>query len=304
MKVWSKSYEKTEKGFLMRAYRNLVSRCTGVQSNKRHLYQGMQYLSREEFYALSEESTDFKGLFSAWEVSGYDQKLAPSVDRIWPMFGYIKDNIRWVTHSVNSSRATTGFHTEHESIHWTSDLHLGHKNILKYNRQEFSSVEEMHEHLVEQWNLVVGEQDLVFNLGDVCLGNLETAADVLGRLNGFIYTIFANHDSEKSFDLFNTISQKQIYSFDPLKEINVDRKLIAMCHFPLVCWNKSEHGSLHVFGHAHGSIEGVGKSMDVGLDSAKKLINEFRPFSHKEVVEILKNKEVFARRHADTDNDL
>ena len=46
------------------------------------------------------------------------------------------------------------------------------------------------------------------------------------------------------------------------------------------------------------------KELERAIDSAKKIINEFRPFSHNEVVEILKNKEVFARRHADTENGL
>jgi calcineurin-like phosphoesterase family protein len=297
MKDWSKAYEKTEKGFLMRAYRNLVSRCTGVQKKKFHLYQDMQYLSKDEFYSWSENDPTFRKLFKEWEDSNYDRKLSPSVDRIWPMFGYIKDNMRWMTHSENSSRAIKGFSTKSENIFWTSDLHIGHKNILKYNRQEFSTVEEMHEHIIEEWNKVVKPQDLVFNLGDVCLGNLENAADVLGSLNGFIYTITANHDSEKSFNVFNTISDKQIYSDEFLKEVKVDGVGVTMCHFPLVCWNKSEYGSIHVFGHAHGSIEGVGKSMDVGLDSAKKLIGEYRPFTHKEVCDILSKKEVFDARH-------
>lgn len=304
MKTWSKEYEKTEKGYLMRSYRNLVSRCTGVLKAKQHLYQNMQYIGKEEFYDWATNDETFQELFKAWVKSGYDKKLSPSVDRVWPMFGYIRDNIRWMTHSENSSRATTGFSTQTENIFWTSDLHLGHKNILKYNRHEFESTDEMHEHLISEWNSIVGDRDLVFNLGDVCLGNLEVAADVLGRLNGFIYTIDANHDSDKSFDLFNTISDKQIYSKEALKEVSVDKKLIAMCHFPLVCWNKSEHGSLHVFGHAHGSIEGIGKSVDVGIDSASKILGAYRPFTHKEVVDHLENKEVFKRRHSDTDNGI
>ena len=34
----TKKYEKTEKGFLVRTYRNMLSRVSGVTKNKNHLY--------------------------------------------------------------------------------------------------------------------------------------------------------------------------------------------------------------------------------------------------------------------------
>jgi calcineurin-like phosphoesterase family protein len=270
-----------------------------VQKKKASLYEGMNYLSKDEFYHWSTSSQNFHDIFTNWEKSNYDRKLSPSVDRIWPMFGYVKGNIRWITHSENSSRSNTGFLTKNENIFWTSDLHLLHKNILKYGRDEFKDVDEMHQCLISNWNKVVGESDLVFNLGDVCLGNLEDAADILSELNGFIYTISANHDSEKSFDIFNTISDKQIYTDEYIKEVRIDHSPIIMCHFPMYSWNKSDYGSYHVFGHCHASVEGVGKSMDVGIDNAKKLLGEYRPFSHNEVISFLDRKEVFNIRYGE-----
>ncbi len=46
----TKKYEKTHKGFLMRLYRNMQSRVTGVQKLKYHLYEGLTILPRKEFY--------------------------------------------------------------------------------------------------------------------------------------------------------------------------------------------------------------------------------------------------------------
>jgi hypothetical protein len=100
----TKKYEKTKGGFLMRLYRNMESRITGVQKQKHHLYEGKTLLDRESFYEWANNSLVFHSLFEKWENSGYDRKLAPSVDRINSLIGYELGNIEWVTHSENSRR--------------------------------------------------------------------------------------------------------------------------------------------------------------------------------------------------------
>lgn len=102
----ARQYEKTPKGFLMRAYRNMKSRVDGVQKLKAHLYVGKGlHVSKEDFYAWSEADTAFNRLFSAWVRAGYDQRLTPSIDRIDSNKGYSLSNMRWITHSMNSALA-------------------------------------------------------------------------------------------------------------------------------------------------------------------------------------------------------
>ena len=95
-------YEKTQGGFLMRVYRNMKSRVTGVQKLKAHLYVGLPIISKEEFYAWSKINLQFLSLFKQWEKSGYSRLLTPSIDRIDSSKGYEIENIRWLTHSENS----------------------------------------------------------------------------------------------------------------------------------------------------------------------------------------------------------
>lgn len=101
----TKKYEKTKSGFLMRAYRNMKSRITGVQKKKAHLYAGLSLMSRDDFYAFSLESESFHTLFAAYETADYDQRICPSVDRIDSKLGYEPGNIQWITHSENSAKA-------------------------------------------------------------------------------------------------------------------------------------------------------------------------------------------------------
>lgn len=81
-----------------------------------------------------------------------------------------------------------------------SDTHFGHQNILKFKTADgeplrlFDSVEHMNETMVENWNRVVADSDIVYHLGDVYFGQ---GHEVLGRLKGRKRLILGNHDAGK-----------------------------------------------------------------------------------------------------------
>lgn len=64
----------------------------------------------------------------------------------------------------------------------TADTHFFHKKILEFERaaRPFSSVEEMNEVLIDNWNSVVTKRDTVWHLGDVCFGKVENL-EILSR---------------------------------------------------------------------------------------------------------------------------
>ncbi len=98
-------YEKTFKGFLVRLYRNMKSRIDGVQKAKFYLYEGKEILSKDDFYNWALNNLDYKILFDNYKESGFDRKLAPSVDRVDSNIGYVLSNMRFITHSQNSGRS-------------------------------------------------------------------------------------------------------------------------------------------------------------------------------------------------------
>lgn len=83
------------------------------------------------------------------------------------------------------------------NVWFTSDLHFGHKNILKYCNRPWNTVEEMDQGLLDNWNSVVQEDDIVFDLGDFAFASSKRWKEILGRLRGKHYLVLGNHEINK-----------------------------------------------------------------------------------------------------------
>lgn len=178
----------------------------------------------------------------------------------------------------------------------TSDTHYSHKNICRGtsgwehgNTRDFDTLEEMNDSIIEGINSKVGKDDILIHHGDVSFQGINSFFEFEGRVRckDIIY-IEGNHDH-----LHASKSWRQIGYFSYMG------KIIVSCHYPLAAWHQHHKGALHSFGHVHGSYEGIGKSYDVGVDSAYKLFNEYRPFSFNEFVEITNRKEIQKLSHHD-----
>lgn len=173
-----------------------------------------------------------------------------------------------------------------KKIWFVSDSHFGHANVIKFCNRPFENVEQMNEALIKAWNDVVDKDDDVYHLGDVSLTNSKNTLNILKRLNGNKYLITGNH--EKSV-LSNELTRKQFIWIKDKHEFYVGSQMIVLCHYGMRVWNKSHHGAIHLYGHSHDSMEDTpwGRSMDVGVDSAFRILGEFRPFSFDEIKAIM-----------------
>lgn len=174
------------------------------------------------------------------------------------------------------------------NIWFTSDTHFGHKNIIRYCNRPFSSVEEMDEVMIIRWNSIVKQKDIVYHLGDVTMGSYNDFWKIIPRLNGTIHIITGSHDHEwmKHLSESRTFYSEgklvgSLYSLE-LQTGSKYPTLFVLCHYAMRVWEKSHFGSFHLYGHSHGTLPGLGRSMDVGVDG-----NNFYPYSLDEVVKKL-----------------
>ena len=112
-------------------------------------------------------------------------------------------------------------YTKEEAKHiWvTSDTHFNHANIIKYCNRPFSSVEEMNEPIIANWNKVVSQGDTVYHLGDFALGNKSLIPDFLERLNGHISFIMGNHDNLDIMKSFETPFRCETVSWEDVIKV-------------------------------------------------------------------------------------
>ncbi len=132
-----------------------------------------------------------------------------------------------------------------------SDPHFDHHNIIEYCRRPFNGVDEMNEALINNWNEVVAEKDLVWLLGDVSLGNTERTLSFMHRLNGQKNLIIGNHDRKRSKKFWHRAGFAQVYK-DPC-EIKTENGLYVLSHEKI--WREYlKENQLNIHGHSHFSL--------------------------------------------------
>jgi len=169
------------------------------------------------------------------------------------------------------------------TVFFTSDTHFGHDELRSNCNRPFSNVEEMDRALVTNWNAVVRHQDLVYHLGDFAYKTSARLAQYRNQLNGSICLIRGNHDPKDAAQL-NSIFD----SVHDLISINVQGQDIALCHYAMMIWERSQKGAWNLYGHSHGSHpdDPLRLSLDVGVDC-----HEYRPLSFDEIKQIMEKKQ-------------
>jgi len=176
-----------------------------------------------------------------------------------------------------------------ENIFFTADHHFGHKNIIKFCNRPFGYVDEMNEFLIQRWNDKVGHNDKVYHLGDLGLNSPDRLREILNRLNGKIYLIKGNHEKSAVAcrDRFEWIKEyhELIVNDD---DFHKGKQLIVLFHYALREWNASHHGTFHLYGHSHGTLEDLkgSRSFDVGVDC-----HDYSPISYLEVKRLMSLKD-------------
>ena len=172
-----------------------------------------------------------------------------------------------------------------ENVFFTSDTHFEHSNIINFCSRPFKNTEEMDNAIIDNWNSCVGEDDIIFHLGDVSYHSSNNIQNILKRLNGTKYLILGNHDSK-----YVKIYSKYFKEISYQMRINIDSWLLYLNHFPFLALSGT-YSNLNLegqaFGHVHYGPNSTGKDTerlkylfpnqyDVGVDN-----NNYTPISWK-----------------------
>jgi calcineurin-like phosphoesterase family protein len=127
------------------------------------------------------------------------------------------------------------------NIWFTSDFHFGHFNIVRYCNRPFTTSQEMDEMMAHRLNECVKPNDVLYFLGDFCLGRVEQVTAYRKRITcKTIHFIEGNHDkgTRKLQHLFA--------SWGLLSEVHVAKQRIVLCHYAMRVWPHHAQGAWHL----------------------------------------------------------
>lgn len=190
-------------------------------------------------------------------------------------------------------------------IWFSSDWHISHANIAGKNTskwsdgyRDFDSVHDMNKSITNTINKYVKHDDILYFLGDFCFGGHHRTPDYRAQINcQTIHVCKGNHDGH--IDLY----KDSFTSIQDVLTVKHGKHTFFLSHYSHRIWYGSHKGFIHLYGHSHDSIPDYGKSMDVGIDVAKRITGEYRPFSVEEIIGIMDKKQInFVDKHNSNTN--
>ncbi len=157
---------------------------------------------------------------------------------------------------------------QYDNIHFTSDSHFGDERLTLYCREYIGDTfEDIDKILIDNWNKYVGENDIVFHLGDFMRKEPdEMTIDLLKsyreQLNGHITLIKGNYDETFSNselqDVFDDVLDNALF----MDVFEHDEKVFAT-HKPEDCIPDL----MNICGHIHGLWKIQPNMINVGCDN-------------------------------------
>lgn len=163
-----------------------------------------------------------------------------------------------------------------QKIFFTSDLHFGHENVLRFDNRPFETVDEMDAELIKRWNNKVGKGDIVYVLGDmIWKSKNDDAEDIIKSLNGQVILIKGNHDRF----IKNAKAKKALAGIKDYDDIVVTlsdgtKKRCILSHYFMPFYNAHHYKSILLHGHSHSTEEATIERKIANILNAQGFVNE------------------------------
>lgn len=155
--------------------------------------------------------------------------------------------------------------------YFSSDFHLGHAKVIIYDKRPYPNVDIMDEDIIACCMRTLKPGDSFYYLGDWAWRNGEGRLATLASSGAQLFFIKGNHDKKDTVKLY----QKYGTYLGEQKKIKVGEQEIVLNHYCMLVWDKSHHGSWHLYGHSHHSLPvwTDSKKLDVGWNGYYKLLS-------------------------------
>lgn len=176
------------------------------------------------------------------------------------------------------------------AIYLTSDLHLGHNKDFIYKSRGFESIQEHDEIIVKRWNDTITEEDTVYVLGDLIMGDIPQGYKYLSQLKGRKFFTIGNHDGTTKLPVYRDAEITNLGYAMPLKY----RKYhFYLTHYPTITSNFDgglplKKQIINLFGHTHQKENFYNDNplmYHVGVDS-----HDCRPVSIDQIIAEIEEK--------------
>ena len=150
-------------------------------------------------------------------------------------------------------------------------LHQRHpfrrRERIRVDHRPFKTIEEHDAALIARWNEVVRAKDDIYHLGDFTISKkAKRVSELLGLLKGRKHLIIGNNDAA------GDDQNKGWASVAAYREIELDGRLLILCHYPFRTWHNMDKGAIDLHGHSHGRLKEATRQYDVGVD-----VFDYRP---------------------------
>jgi calcineurin-like phosphoesterase family protein len=179
---------------------------------------------------------------------------------------------------------------------FTSDWHLGHRNIIEYSQRPFENVERMNEELIARHNALVKPDDIVIDVGDFSM-NEKIVQSAIKRLHGKRTLVCGNHDRcfRKHRGALRWAKQYVEWGFAQVVqgwEVTMGVHKVRVDHLPYVGDSRHEErykeyrpvddGRWLLHGHIHNLWKQKDRMINVGVD-----VWNYQPVHIDELAEIV-----------------
>lgn len=139
------------------------------------------------------------------------------------------------------------------AVYLTSDLHFGHDREFVWKVRGYESVQEMNLAQVSKWNKTVTDEDDVYALGDLMLGD-PSNIEFIKQLKGKIHIVLGNHDTANREKMY-----RELPNVVEVAEVGIRLKHkkhhFVLTHYPMLTGNLEKESlkqmTLNLYGHTH-----------------------------------------------------